>query len=167
VDRHEDGVDTADDERTMSSSPPWSRWPLTAVLGVIAALASVPFAAATMVSELRIERAVGQTSAIAALLRRSGSTTHTGAHLLIGSGDLPRFDSASEWLAGPSAPLGGALRTDDTPPPSTDPWRNSYLVNVGARGTVWVLSAGPNGVVDTPFENAAIVGDDIGASVNR
>jgi type II secretory pathway pseudopilin PulG len=62
-----------------------------------------------------------------------------------------------------------------------DPWNHQYVVNVGllssgdetaddaAKYAVWVLSAGPNGVIDTPYrqpiESAALGGDDIGARV--
>jgi type II secretory pathway pseudopilin PulG len=48
-----------------------------------------------------------------------------------------------------------------------DPWGHRYAINVGAQGTRFVLSAGPNGLVETAFESAAIVpgGDDIIALV--
>jgi len=64
-----------------------------------------------------------------------------------------------------------------------DPWGNRYLVNIGlidtspgaatasgqAKLAVWVLSAGPNGTVETPFSqsilNAAVAGDDLGFRV--
>lgn len=66
-----------------------------------------------------------------------------------------------------------------TTPPGEDPWGYAYLVNVfyldprdimqeadGTRlGAVWVLSAGPNGVIETPFyqprDSAQLYGDDI------
>lgn len=64
----------------------------------------------------------------------------------------------------------------------SDPWGNRYLVNIGLidtspgvltvagpKAAVWVLSAGPNGIVDTPFNqpvtSAALVGDDIGIRI--
>jgi prepilin-type N-terminal cleavage/methylation domain-containing protein len=64
----------------------------------------------------------------------------------------------------------------------SDPWGNRYLINIGLidtspgvltatgpKAAVWVLSAGPNGIVDTPFSqpvtSAALVGDDIGIRV--
>jgi prepilin-type N-terminal cleavage/methylation domain-containing protein len=53
-----------------------------------------------------------------------------------------------------------------------DPWGNRYAVNVGnfaGANAVWVLSAGPDGIIQTPFAQAipangvlATVGDDIG-----
>lgn len=63
---------------------------------------------------------------------------------------------------------------------SADPWGNRYIVNIdlidtsasatgkggGVKAAVWVLSAGPNGVIDTPFGqsilSAALGNDDIG-----
>ena len=51
-----------------------------------------------------------------------------------------------------------------------DPWRNQYLANVGVAtrdddSAVWVLSAGPNGIVETPYRQAtdeeSLGGDDI------
>lgn len=60
-----------------------------------------------------------------------------------------------------------------------DPWGNRYLVNIGLVDTspgaatlsgqpklaVWVLSAGPNGTIETPYRlqilNAATAGDDL------
>jgi len=53
-----------------------------------------------------------------------------------------------------------------------DPWGNRYAVNVGnfaGANAVWVLSAGPDGIIQTPFIQAipangvlATAGDDIG-----
>jgi len=63
----------------------------------------------------------------------------------------------------------------------TDPWNHRYVVNIGlipsgepavadtTKYAVWVLSAGPDGVIDTPYRqplaSAALAGDDIGARV--
>jgi len=64
---------------------------------------------------------------------------------------------------------------------NADPWGNRYIVNVqlidssatavtrsgGVKLAVWVLSAGPNGIIETPFTQsiltAALGGDDIGS----
>jgi prepilin-type N-terminal cleavage/methylation domain-containing protein len=61
-----------------------------------------------------------------------------------------------------------------------DPWGNRYVVNIelldtsasattrngGVKAAVWVLSAGPNGIIETPFAQsiltATLGGDDIG-----
>jgi prepilin-type N-terminal cleavage/methylation domain-containing protein len=63
----------------------------------------------------------------------------------------------------------------------SDPWGNRYVVNIGLidtspgvqtasgrpKSAVWVLSAGPNGTIETPFVQSTLaantpVGDDIG-----
>jgi prepilin-type N-terminal cleavage/methylation domain-containing protein len=62
----------------------------------------------------------------------------------------------------------------------SDPWNNRYVVNIGlidttqgtqttggvTKSAVWVLSAGPNGILDTPYTQAITLatlgGDDIG-----
>lgn len=54
----------------------------------------------------------------------------------------------------------------------SDPWGRAYVVWLGediarlgrrdARGHVWILSAGPNGVVDTVLEGTVLIGDDLG-----
>lgn len=67
-----------------------------------------------------------------------------------------------------------------TKPIPEDPWGNAYICNIkhlslheGSRdkdgrvkNAVYVLSAGPNGIIDTPYEQpitlADVVGDDIG-----
>lgn len=64
-----------------------------------------------------------------------------------------------------------------------DPWGNRYLVNIGLidlspgaatisgqqKRAVWVLSAGPNGTIETPFSqpilNAVVGGDDIAVRI--
>jgi general secretion pathway protein G len=49
----------------------------------------------------------------------------------------------------------------DTP----DPWGNAYVINAanfGTSGPVWVLSAGPNGVLDTSVNSQTL--NDVGAN---
>jgi hypothetical protein len=67
---------------------------------------------------------------------------------------------------------------------AADPWGNRYVVNVAlidlspgaatANGqpkmAVWVLSAGPNGIIETPFAASILAaaqpgGDDIGTRI--
>ncbi len=81
---------------------------------------------------------------------------------------------------GPSAALGwnGPYLSS---PVGADPWNNRYMVNVGAAdpsrepqatggdNAVWVISAGPNGIIETPFvqpgTSAKLSGDDVGSRV--
>ncbi len=47
-----------------------------------------------------------------------------------------------------------------------DPWGNAYVVNskdFSGTGPVWILSAGPNGVIDTTTTSQVTGNDDIGA----
>ena len=46
-----------------------------------------------------------------------------------------------------------------------DPWGNPYVVNVAAAGPIWVVSAGPNGKVQTAVVDNVVKGDDIGFRV--
>jgi general secretion pathway protein G len=46
-----------------------------------------------------------------------------------------------------------------------DPWGRPYMVNVAAAGPIWVLSAGPNGKVQTLVTGTVVIGDDIGFRV--
>jgi prepilin-type N-terminal cleavage/methylation domain-containing protein len=68
-------------------------------------------------------------------------------------------------------------------PIGSDPWNNRYMVNIGAadnaagvqatdggvKKAVWVLSAGSNGVIETPFSQsvltAVVGGDDIAVRI--
>jgi hypothetical protein len=49
---------------------------------------------------------------------------------------------------------------------TADPWLRALQINIGAKRdgrTVWVLSAGPNGIIETPFDNNSTspAGDDV------
>lgn len=46
-----------------------------------------------------------------------------------------------------------------------DPWGNAYIINADSFGTsnpIWILSAGPNGNVETKKDSQTLGGDDIG-----
>jgi prepilin-type N-terminal cleavage/methylation domain-containing protein len=101
-------------------------------------------------------------------------------NLLYGPGVLPfgsmdLGDRLENQLNGnvPSYPTTGefAWRGPYLSSLNTDPWGNSYIVNaseLSASSTkaVWVISAGPNGVMETSFSQersvAILQGDDIG-----
>lgn len=69
-------------------------------------------------------------------------------------------DSAPAWARGWRGPYVNAGI-------SADPWGRRYAINVGSRtargAKLMVLSAGPNGIVETPFARAGFApgGDDI------
>lgn len=54
----------------------------------------------------------------------------------------------------------------------SDPWGRTYLCNVanvhpGQNGPVWIISAGPDGVLDTRANNRTLQNDDIGFMLRR
>jgi prepilin-type N-terminal cleavage/methylation domain-containing protein len=53
---------------------------------------------------------------------------------------------------------------------NTDPWGNAYEINVstlvgGNTSPTWIISAGPNGVIDTAPTATTLAGDDIGVRI--
>ena len=126
----------------------------------------------------------------------SASGDTAAVDLLVGPGDVPKTRVADGWSvarsdtidnqlranapgypvpAGSAAGWNGPYLAHDCP---VDPWGNRYMVNVGgaaSRGgngsprAVWALSAGPDGVIETPAEQPAeaarLHGDDVGARV--
>ena len=88
------------------------------------------------------------------------------ANVLLGPGRVPK-GSDPRWLQGTYL-LQTALRQLQV---NADPWGNAYVVNRGAAdlstSTIWVLSAGPDGTLQTPFDgsSASPLGDDLGRRV--
>jgi hypothetical protein len=85
------------------------------------------------------------------------------------------------YLDGMSGPGSGWNGPYVNKPVSADPWGHAYLVNTGflrglppragwcTRCAVYVISAGPNGLIETPFQqpiaNANIFGDDLAVRI--
>jgi hypothetical protein len=132
--------------------------------------------------------------AIAGLARETGSlsvaspgqaaTSNGHLDLLVGLGNVPRQRDGNQWIVGRTSALAERLgeRSGLRLEIGSDPWGDRYTVNVGALhdrtmaaaaaptgAAIWVLSAGPNGIIETPFaqdaERATLKGDDIGARV--
>lgn len=102
-----------------------------------------------------------------------------------GTGTEP-LDAAGDWNIGLNAfALGNILNLPGTNPPipqacyndkaksylsedKSDPWGSQYIVgaaNFANNGPVWVMSAGPNGQLDTSVNSQSLAGDDIGVRV--
>lgn len=87
------------------------------------------------------------------------------ADVACGSGHMPlaRLPAAQGWVTAPRAAWVQANRED--------PWGNCYALNLAAANrpgaAVWALSAGPDGIIDTPFLDAVetAAGDDVGVRV--
>lgn len=103
----------------------------------------------------------------------TGRKGRTNVAWLYGPGTIPLDNPYTE--GGDSAPLEDCLLNDAMAGDrfaggyiqslEPDPWGNAYLVNVDGwldyRERAVVLSAGPNGRVDTPAEQTYAQGDDI------
>jgi len=52
---------------------------------------------------------------------------------------------------------------------TADPWGNTYITNANSFETagqpLWIISAGPNGQIDTPVLNTVVIGDDVGIRI--
>jgi hypothetical protein len=126
---------------------------LMLALGAIGVLVLVPAVAARRVHASRIRAAHAQVDAVAERLR--GISISGG--VLAGAGATPA-STDDRWISGArtSIPIAGM---------QPDPWGNQLLVK-GRSAMVWVLSAGENGIVETPFDGATEPGgDDIGARI--
>jgi type II secretory pathway pseudopilin PulG len=135
---------------------------LAGLLAIIVVLAFVlPYGAVQTLHSRRLRAADESMRAIAerltAVIAGQPSVIPAGTEVLAGPGDRPVVPVGSvgndeRWNSATSIPLarvtGGALVV------RPDPWGNAYLVNIAALktgGTVWVLSAGPDGIIQTPF----------------
>lgn len=139
------------------------------VLLLIVLTAVLPPAAAYALAQWRISRA-GETAAAAAGplgARKAELRAAAGTHAVVtGSGcRLPMADQAGAgWLETPVS-AGSALESSWP----RDPWGRCYLLN--ARGVLsgaggLLISAGPNGSIETPLGASAPEGDDIASIVN-
>ena len=140
---------------------------------VVVILAAIAFAtvvlpptAAWTVNRRRIDRANSDSAKIAGLLatrlsRERNATPRVA--VLFGPGRLPFATSVptEAWLTAPRGSLAAVIGQSATL--RSDPWGNAYLINVRASGGCTVLSAGPNGTIETPFSGPVgpPVGDDI------
>lgn len=158
---------------------------LAAALALIALLAFVlPPIAAHQVHQGRIDRAreavvrlaTAFKSETAAALADVVGPPGREPVVLAGPGAGPEFAPGLGWPASRVLSLSAvalrlSTRPEGAPPAATgvqpDPWGNQYLVviGVGSARSVTILSAGPNGTVETPFGAALSPrGDDIVAS---
>jgi type II secretory pathway pseudopilin PulG len=137
------------------------------LIAIGVATAVVPPAAAWKLNQTRVERAAFTAREIAQYLRANRDQVEgvaSRAEIACGFGLVPKSPRPDDpWLKSPLAlsDLYGASRP-------TDAWEQCYLLHIGALrsgGPVLLLSTGPNGLIDTPLESSAPVGDDVGVRV--
>ncbi|MEK6743446.1 MAG: type II secretion system protein GspG [Nitrospirota bacterium] len=160
------------------------------VAGIIAILAGilVPLILKE-IDEARISRAAADvrsiSNALIILKKDTGqwpitATCGTANTLLQGQGALPTIVGTG-WTTTTPDQYDNYLMVDDNgcwpvkwkgpylAGVNADPWGNAYITNadnfLAASGAVWIISAGPDGVIDTSVTNSTIVGDDVGARI--
>lgn len=112
----------------------------------------------------------------------SGADCGTNTKLLKGQGNVPAGLAAMGYTTAPAIFFKDVLMADNEecydaqlykgpymPIVSADPWGNAYVLAaenfvIDGRAT-FVLSAGPNGIIDTPVFSVSTLGDDIGIRV--
>ena len=136
---------------------------VSAALALIFVLAiAVPYAAVRRLHERRSAAVDRQETALAGTVRpllTRRNPAAGGVMLLSGAGAQPKALD-ERWTE--AVPLSKMSRSTMTEP---DPWGNSLLVvaiGAGAEPAGWVLSAGPDGVIQTPFPSPTLTpaGDD-------
>lgn len=146
---------------------------LGALASIVFATAVVPPATAWAVNRHRMARAAGDVASLATRLRavEGDLRKRQASGVLVGPGRLPQTTrTTTAWVTAPRGSLDRDLFRVGAIDP--DPWGNAYLANTGSLtasegSTVWVLSAGPNGIIETPYLSGAdtVMGDDIAARV--
>ena len=154
---------------------------LQALAAILLLTVVAPPGLATLVNRSRIDRAQTEVRRLADALHDSDlvgrALRQEADDLLGGPGNVPDAPGLRQWVDGRVGSLSGYVSQRLR----SDPWGNRYLVNTGALqtgegdeaspepGAMWVLSAGPNGLVETPYAvpamSAALGGDDIGARI--
>jgi succinoglycan biosynthesis protein ExoA len=154
---------------------------LGVALSVIFLLSVVlPWSMASALHRDRLARGRREVDAIAAALHAAGAARQVEFQpdaILVGPGAYPEIPPGSDWRQ--VTAIGASAAHLDLPL-APDPWGNHYLIYpspaeaAGAPRRAgmarWVLSAGPNGIVETPFrqtpDRAALGGDDIGVRLD-
>ena len=149
---------------------------LAALAGIVFATLVLPPAAAWTLNRSRIAQTQERARTATERLRASRdglASLAQGAGIVCGPGRLPdRQPSNASARAEVSRPAHVAWLREARIAPGlfgsgmpTDAWGRCFLLNADAltaRGPVWVLSAGPNGLIETPPNALALGGDDIG-----
>ncbi len=158
---------------------------IAAVAVLLVSALVIPAVIAVSVNHARIVQAQREVRELARSLQSCSRSVPAGFpepfDLLATPGNAPiskvagwtggRTETFSRYVAARSAFCGGVLHDE----PTSDPWGNYYVVNIGllgaapARRAIWVLSAGADGVIDTPIDQpaptAVLHGDDVGVRV--
>ena len=163
---------------------------IVAILAILAGIL-VPMIY-SQIDEARISRAEADAKSISSALltfrkdtgvwpNLSGAGCTAATTLLYGSGSEPASLAAAGFNLTSKSKFMDVLMRDsqecyDTelykgpylPQVEADPWGNHYFMaagNFANANPVFILSAGPNGTVDTPSFSTSLLGDDIGLRI--
>lgn len=161
---------TPGDSRPRSPSGRAQPFPGRQLVGLLAGLLvlaiAVPAVVASTANALRVGRARRGAEVLAAFVARD--VTSWPGDALAGPGDLPRVQAADqERRLDTLAAVLGPVRLQQLEAErivAADPWQNAYLVVRSPQRAAlwWVVSAGPNGVIDSDLDSPAPgSGDDI------
>jgi len=137
-----------------------------ALLLALLATAVVPPAGAWGLNRYRVEQTRSRAEgAVVALRERLAAPLQTAVPIVVacGPGRMPDAGPTGQWVS--RAIQAPQLFGEGMP---TDGWGRCFLLNIGALergGPVWVMSAGPNGRIETYSDAEVLAGDDIGVRV--
>lgn len=138
-----------------------------AVTLLVVLTAVIPPAGAYALARWRVVRANANAVAAVALFRERIPVLRElagEATVIAGPGRMPRGQGLGEaWVQNPVS-----LAASFDEPWPIDPWGRAYLLDVGAlveRGAGLLISAGPNGEIETAIGASAPAGDDVAAVV--
>jgi hypothetical protein len=149
---------------------------VAALVAIVIATAVVPPAAAWALNKSRVAQTQERVRAAIDRLRSNPANIAkwSSSGIVCGPGRLPDPEASVARNRFPIAAHAAWLREAKIAPElfgagmPTDAWGRCFLLNAGdpaSSGPIWLLSAGPNGLIDTPPDAAALSGDDIGGRV--
>lgn len=137
---------------------------LVALLAIAVATVLVPAGAASRLNARRVSRTQATVNTAAHHVRTvagSAAIDATGANVICGTGLVPKAGSAEIDVWRRATLITPGIFGDDV---SADAW-GQCLMLLRTRTRAWIVSAGPNGLLETPLGADALVGDDIGVIV--
>jgi hypothetical protein len=156
---------------TTQSPRPSGLQVFAAVIAIVMLTAVVPPISAWALNRHRVTQTATRAESMARRLegqraQLTEAVVADGIAVACGPGRMPDREPAGLWV---NRAVHTPTLLPDTLP--VDGWGRCFLVNIealrpGAEGTpVWVISAGPDGVIDTHPAAAVLQGDDVGSRV--
>lgn len=156
--------------RTTGRRPITGRQLVLALTAIVLATVVLPPTGAWWLNARRIDETQERATLAAGHLRGTVDRSGVRSEVVCGPGTLPNAPASSASLAIHDSWMLAAVKSPEVfgEGMPTDAWGRCFLLNLGAArdgGQLWVLSAGPNGVIETARDGTALAGDDIGAVV--